>query len=117
MLVVIICLICLVVVFASLCVVCDEHLIPAVEVFIKQFDVPEEVAAVTLVAFGSAAPELMLNSVLLSASVPLAVIDKMVIKAISSSPRFFTYLPSTCPHPTCYHAPQPNRGAPVPMPG
>ena len=36
---------------------------PAVEVFIVQFQVPEEVAAVTLVAFGSAAPELFLNSV------------------------------------------------------
>ena len=33
----------------SLSVVCDEHLIPAVEVFIVQFKVPEEVAAVTLV--------------------------------------------------------------------
>ena len=29
-----------------LIVVCDEHLIPAVEVFIRQFKVPEEVAAV-----------------------------------------------------------------------
>ena len=60
---VIISLALLVLVFASLCIVCDEHLIPAVDVFIKQFDVPEEVAAVTLVAFGSAAPEIMLNSV------------------------------------------------------
>ena len=50
------------VVFCALCIVCDEHLVPAVEVFIKQFDVPEEVAAVTLVAFGSAAPEIMLNT-------------------------------------------------------
>eukprot|EP01031_Cornospumella_fuschlensis_P038157 gene38157-46366_t len=50
-------------IFYALCIVCDEHLVPAVEVFIKQFEVPEEVAAVTLVAFGSAAPELFLNSV------------------------------------------------------
>jgi Ca2+/Na+ antiporter len=85
--------------FFTLCILCDEHLIPAVEVFIVQFQVPEEVAgeylslpflsvsvsssalspapsfyfcltktdvffaAVTLVAFGSAAPELFLNSV------------------------------------------------------
>ncbi|KAJ1444124.1 hypothetical protein B484DRAFT_388986, partial [Ochromonadaceae sp. CCMP2298] len=49
--------------FLSLCVVCDEHLVPCVEVFIVQFQMPEEVAAVTLVAFGSAAPELFLNSV------------------------------------------------------
>jgi hypothetical protein len=30
--------------FFSLCIVCDEHLVPAVEVFIVQFEVPEEVA-------------------------------------------------------------------------
>jgi hypothetical protein len=30
--------------FYSLCIMCDEHLVPAVEVFIKQFQVPEEVA-------------------------------------------------------------------------
>ena len=42
--------------------ICDNHLVPTVEVFIQQFDVPETVAAVTLVAFGSAVPELMLNS-------------------------------------------------------
>lgn len=30
--------------FFSLCIVCDEHLVPAVEVFIVQFQVPEEVA-------------------------------------------------------------------------
>ena len=52
----------LLLVFTALCVVCDEHLVPTVELFITQFNVPEEVAAVTLVAFGSAAPELMLNT-------------------------------------------------------
>jgi hypothetical protein len=30
--------------FVSLCIVCDDHLVPAVEVFIVQFQVPEEVA-------------------------------------------------------------------------
>lgn len=69
-------------IFYTLCIVCDEHLVVAVEIIIEQFQVPEEVAgdknnnfdthlnlhlyvivAVTLVAFGSAAPELFLNSV------------------------------------------------------
>ena len=53
----------LIIVFAAVCIVCDEHLVPAVEVFIREYKVPEEVAAVTLVAFGSAAPEIMLNTV------------------------------------------------------
>jgi hypothetical protein len=30
--------------FYTLCIICDEYLVPAVEVFIKQFKVPEEVA-------------------------------------------------------------------------
>lgn len=49
--------------FYLIMAVCDNHLVPTVEVFIKQFDVPETVAAVTLVAFGSASPELLLNSI------------------------------------------------------
>ena len=47
--------------FFGVCVVCDEHLVPTIEVFIDQFHIPEDVAGVTLVAFGSAAPELILN--------------------------------------------------------
>lgn len=31
-------------IFYGLCIICDEHLVPAVEVFIRQFEVPEEVA-------------------------------------------------------------------------
>ena len=49
--------------FYAICVVCDDHLVPIVEVFIKIYNVPEEMAAVTLVALGSAAPELILNMV------------------------------------------------------
>jgi Ca2+/Na+ antiporter len=60
---IIISLVGLAVVFCALCIICDEHMIPAVEIFIEQFHVPEEIAAVTLVAFGSASPELLLNSV------------------------------------------------------
>ena len=50
-------------VFLCICVVCDRHLVPAVEVIIEQFDVPEEIAAVTLIAFGSSSPEILLNTV------------------------------------------------------
>lgn len=53
----------LVVVFLCICVVCDRHLVPAVEIIIEEFDVPEEIAAVTLIAFGSSSPEIMLNTV------------------------------------------------------
>jgi len=53
----------LVFVFLCICVVCDKHLVPAVETIIEEFDVPEEIAAVTLIAFGSSSPEIMLNTV------------------------------------------------------
>ena len=47
--------------FFAVCVVCDDFLVPSIDVFIDQFKIPEDVAGVTLVAFGSAAPELFLN--------------------------------------------------------
>ena len=53
----------LIFVFLCICVVCDQHLVPAVETVIDEFDVPEEIAAVTLIAFGSSSPEIMLNTV------------------------------------------------------
>lgn len=34
----------LLITFYTLCILCDEHLVPTVEVFIKQFEIPEEVA-------------------------------------------------------------------------
>jgi len=49
--------------FNSLFIVCDNYLIPAVGVFITAYNVPEEIAAVTWIAFGSASPELFLNSI------------------------------------------------------
>lgn len=53
----------LIFVFLCICVVCDRHLVPAVETIIEEFDVPEEIAAVTLIAFGSSSPEILLNTV------------------------------------------------------
>lgn len=49
--------------FYAVCVICDSHLVPAVEVYIQQLRIPEDIAGVTLIAFGSAAPELFLNTV------------------------------------------------------
>lgn len=60
---VILLLIGLLLVFRALSHVCECFLVPAVEVLINEFDVPEEMAGVTLLAFGSAAPEITMNSV------------------------------------------------------
>jgi len=53
----------LLLVFRALSHVCEGFLVPAVEVLINEFDVPEEMAGVTLLALGSAAPEITMNSV------------------------------------------------------
>lgn len=53
----------LIVSFVSICTICEERLVPSVEIFIKEYNIPEELAAVTLVAFGSASPELFLNAI------------------------------------------------------
>lgn len=103
--------------FYTLCLLCDEHLIPTVEVFIKQFEIPEEVAgivvaafkktrcffdqiclsfhngvAVTLVAFGSAAPELFLNSV----SAVAKTSDLSLSAVLGSGMVAFGLIPSLC---------------------
>ena len=51
------------VIFYAICRVCESHLVPSIEVFIRQYQIPEDVAGVTLIAFGSACPELLLNIV------------------------------------------------------
>ena len=48
--------------FYAASIICDEYLVPAVEIFIVQFKIPEELAAVTFVALGNAAPELALDT-------------------------------------------------------
>jgi Ca2+/Na+ antiporter len=63
-----------------------------VEVFIKQFEIPEEVAAVTLVAFGSAAPELFLNSV----SAITHTSDLSLSAVLGSGMVAFGLIPSLC---------------------
>lgn len=82
----------LLVTFYTLCILCDEHLVPTVEVFIRQFEIPEEVAAVTLVAFGSAAPELFLNSV----SAVAKTSDLSLSAVLGSGMIAFGLIPSLC---------------------
>ena len=95
------------VVFFSIFTICEEHLVVAIDVFITQYKVPEELAAVTLVAFGSAAPELLLNivsvfqvppssdisisAVLGSALIAFGLIPSVVI--LSSSKTFISFKP------------------------
>jgi len=49
--------------FAGLAVVCDEYMVPALETLCFRWGVQEDVAGATFMAFGSAAPEIIINAV------------------------------------------------------
>lgn len=49
--------------FCGLAVVCDEHLVPALDTLCIKWSIPEDVAGATFMAFGSAAPEIIIAAV------------------------------------------------------
>lgn len=79
--------------FYAVCVVCDGYLVPAVEVFIQQLRIPEDIAGVTFVAFGSAAPELFLNMV---AAFENDSSDLSLPAVLGSAVIAFALIPSLC---------------------
>jgi Ca2+/Na+ antiporter len=87
-------------IFYAVCKVCDSHLVPAIEVFIKQYMIPEEVAGVTLIAFGSACPELLLNIV--SAQENESALSQPAI--LGSAMIAFGFIPPLC----CYFSTKPS---------
>ena len=49
--------------FAGLAIVCDEYLVPSLETLCLRWGVREDVAGASFMAFGSAAPEIIINAV------------------------------------------------------
>lgn len=49
--------------FAGLAIVCDDYMVPALETLCVRWGVREDVAGATFMAFGSAAPEIIINVV------------------------------------------------------
>ncbi|OQR96153.1 sodium/potassium/calcium exchanger 4-like [Achlya hypogyna] len=49
--------------FLGLAIVCDDYLVPAIETLCEKLKIPEEAAGASFLAFGSAAPEILLNAV------------------------------------------------------
>lgn len=49
--------------FCGLAIVCDEHLVPALDTLCMKWQIPEDVAGATFMAFGSAAPEIIIAAV------------------------------------------------------
>ncbi|KDO26555.1 hypothetical protein SPRG_07957 [Saprolegnia parasitica CBS 223.65] len=50
-------------IFLGLAIVCDDYLVPAIETLCEKLKIPEEAAGASFLAFGSAAPEILLNAV------------------------------------------------------
>jgi len=55
--------VCLFYSFIGLAIVCDEHLVPALDTLCIKWKIPEDVAGATFMAFGSAAPEIIIATV------------------------------------------------------
>lgn len=49
--------------FLGLAIVCDDHMVPALDMLCDRWGIPEDVAGATFMAFGSAAPEIIINVV------------------------------------------------------
>ena len=47
--------------FLALAIVCDDYLVPSIEVFCERMKIPDEAAGASILAFGSSAPEIMIN--------------------------------------------------------
>ena len=51
----------LIFVFLGLAIVCDDYLCPAIDILCARLRIPDEAAGASFLAFGSAAPEIMIN--------------------------------------------------------
>ena len=47
--------------FVALAIVCDDYLVPAIEVLCERWKIPEDAAGASFLAFGSAAPEILVS--------------------------------------------------------
>lgn len=54
---------CLFYSFIGLAIVCDEHMVPSLDTLCHRWGIGEDVAGATFMAFGSAAPEMIINVV------------------------------------------------------
>jgi len=49
--------------FIGLAIICDDHLVPSLDTLCTRWKIPEDVAGATFMAFGSAAPEIVIAAV------------------------------------------------------
>ena len=49
-------------IFLALAFICEDYLVPAIEVLCARFSIPDEAAGASFVAFATSAPEIMVNA-------------------------------------------------------
>jgi len=89
--------------FVGLAIVCDEYMVPALETLCRRWGIREDVAGATFMAFGSAAPEIIVNAVATiqsmngAASATDAQTTNLGVSAILGSGMIaFSMIPATC---------------------
>jgi len=89
--------------FVGLAIVCDEYMVPALETLCRRWGIREDVAGATFMAFGSAAPEIIVNAVATiqsmngAAAAPDAQTTNLGVSAILGSGMIaFSMIPATC---------------------
>lgn len=89
--------------FVGLAIVCDEYMVPALETLCRRWGIREDVAGATFMAFGSAAPEIIVNAVATiqsmngGASAADAQTTNLGVSAILGSGMIaFSMIPATC---------------------
>jgi len=84
--------------FAGLAIVCDDYLVQSLETLCARWNIREDVAGASFVAFGSAAPEIIINSIttLKSAASADKGADLGVAAIIGSGMIAFLLIPGTC---------------------
>eukprot|EP01084_Bolivina_argentea_P053227 97719_1 len=89
---------CVIYCFFALAIVCDEYLAPALETLCVRWGVREDVAGATFLAFGSAAPEIVINAVAtLKSQVTSSNTTSLGISAIIGSGMLaFSFIPAMC---------------------
>eukprot|EP01084_Bolivina_argentea_P252829 424512_1 len=89
---------CVLYCFFALAIVCDNHLAPALETLCLRWSVREDVAGATFLAFGSAAPEIVINAVTtIKSQVTTSNTTSLGISAIIGSGMLaFSFIPAMC---------------------
>lgn len=84
--------------FIGLAIVCDEHMVPSLDTLCHRWGIGEDVAGATFMAFGSAAPEMIINVVatIQATSSDPETTSLGVSAIIGSGMIAFTLIPAAC---------------------